>query len=84
MTIIDQVASGATRAGKEEGKDLFKILDRREAIIKAFSMANPGDLVLLTGKGAEQAICLANGGKIEWDERDVAREVLRSLLRGQK
>ncbi|MDP2944544.1 MAG: UDP-N-acetylmuramoyl-L-alanyl-D-glutamate--2,6-diaminopimelate ligase [bacterium] len=74
LLIIGQVAAGVENAGKELNKDLFKILDRREAIKKALELAKEGDLVLLTGKGAEQFICAKDGQKIPWDEREVARE----------
>jgi UDP-N-acetylmuramoyl-L-alanyl-D-glutamate--2,6-diaminopimelate ligase len=74
--IIDSVASGAIEAGKILDKDIFKILDRREAIKFAIEQAQAGDLVLLTGKGCEQAICVAGGCKIQWDERETARQLL--------
>lgn len=74
--IIDDVAEGALKNGKSLDQNLFKIIDRKEAIKKAFALAGPGDLVLLTGKGSEQAICVADGKKIPWDERVVARELL--------
>jgi len=77
--IIRQVAEGAVGAGKKVNQDLFKILDRREAIKKALSLAKEGDLVLITGKGSEQAICAASGKKIPWDDRVVAREELQKL-----
>lgn len=76
--IIDQVAAGAIQTGRILGKDLFKIIDRREAIRFALSLAQAGDLVLLTGKGCEQAICVANGKKIKWDEREAVRELLNT------
>jgi UDP-N-acetylmuramoyl-L-alanyl-D-glutamate--2,6-diaminopimelate ligase len=78
--IIEQVASGALKAGKILDKDLFKILDRREAIKKALKLAKKDDLVLITGKGAEQGMCLANGQIIPWDDRKVVREELAELL----
>jgi UDP-N-acetylmuramoyl-L-alanyl-D-glutamate--2,6-diaminopimelate ligase len=77
--IIDQVAVGAEMAGKKLELDLFKIIDRREAIVKALSLAQEGDLVLITGKGAEQYICLADGKKIPWDDRRIVREELLHL-----
>lgn len=80
MTIINQVAKGAERDGKREGENLFRILDRREAIRKAVSFAHNGDLVLLTGKGAEQAIMVKNGKNIPWDERDEARKAIHVTL----
>jgi len=77
--IIDQVAMGAANAGKILDKNLFKIEDRREAIKKSLTLAQTGDIVLITGKGCEQAICAAGGVKIPWDDREVVREELRRL-----
>lgn len=79
LSIISDVALGALEVGKEEGLNLFKILERREAIRKAFSLAAADDLVLISGKGAEQYICGAGGQKIPWDDRRVAREELQNL-----
>lgn len=75
--IIDQVAAGAQQAGKIEGANLFSILDRTQAIQKAINIAQSGDVVLLTGKGAEQAMCIAGGKKVKWDDRQVARDALK-------
>ncbi|MEA3463869.1 MAG: UDP-N-acetylmuramyl-tripeptide synthetase [Patescibacteria group bacterium] len=77
--IIDQVAVGAEHVGKKIGDNLFKILDRREAIRKALFLASKGDVVLITGKGSEQAICIAGGEKIKWDDREVVREELQKV-----
>jgi len=77
--IIDQVAAGAADAGKAVNQNLFKIEDRREAIKKALSLAQADDIVLITGKGCEQAICVAEGKKIKWDDREVAKEELKKL-----
>lgn len=78
--IIDQVAAGALEKGKILDQNLFKIGDRRDAIRKALNLAKEGDLVLLTGKGCEQAICVSNGRKIPWDEREIARDELKKLI----
>jgi UDP-N-acetylmuramoyl-L-alanyl-D-glutamate--2,6-diaminopimelate ligase len=75
--IIDKVATGAKN--KEDNKNLFKILDRKKAINKALSLAQEGDLVLITGKGAEQAICVANNKKIPHDDRQVVKEYFQNL-----
>jgi len=72
--IINQVAAGAEEAGKVLNTNLFKALDRREGIKKALELAEEGDLVLFTGKGAEQHICIENGQKIPWDERVIVKE----------
>ncbi len=79
--IIDQVAEGAIYAGKTLNKNLFKILDRGEAIKKGISLAQKNDLVLITGKGSEQAICIADGEKIPWDDREVVMEELKKILK---
>ncbi len=50
------------------------IIDRREAINKALSLAQPGDTIIITGKGCEPSICLARGQQIPWDDREVVKE----------
>jgi len=81
MEIIDAVAKGAIAAGKVLDENLFKRYDRKEAIEKAIGLADEGDFVLVTGKGAEQAIAVAKGKKIKWDDRKVIREILKSKIR---
>jgi UDP-N-acetylmuramoyl-L-alanyl-D-glutamate--2,6-diaminopimelate ligase len=77
--IIKEVSYGAEKEGKKEGEDLFKISDRGDAIKKALEAANENDIVIITGKGSEQAICVANGNKITWDDRAVVRGLLSSM-----
>jgi UDP-N-acetylmuramoyl-L-alanyl-D-glutamate--2,6-diaminopimelate ligase len=74
--IMDQVALGAEKTGKKINENLFKILDRREAIKRALEIAKKDDIVLITGKGSEQAICLAAGEKLNWDDRAITRGLL--------
>jgi len=76
--IIHQVADGAVAVGKVIKENLFREPDRRKAIAKAFSLAQAGDLVILTGKGSEQKMAI-KGGYVWWDERVVAREELKKL-----
>lgn len=57
---------------------MFVIEDRREGIKKALSLATEGDIVLITGKGAEQSIVI-NGKSSPWDDRLVVREELEKL-----
>ncbi len=77
--IIDQVAAGAIEAGKKSNKNLFKIFDRRQAIAKALGLAQPNDVVLITGKGCEQAIVVKDNKKVAWDDREVVREEIQKL-----
>jgi len=76
MEIIQDVASAVKKAGKRKGSNLFLMLDRRKAINKAVLRAKQGDLVLITGKGSEQAMCIKGGEMIPWDDRAIAREAL--------
>ncbi|MCH5153912.1 MAG: UDP-N-acetylmuramoyl-L-alanyl-D-glutamate--2,6-diaminopimelate ligase [Clostridiales bacterium] len=49
--IIDEIASGIDEIGKTNYQ---KIVDRKQAIREAISMANKKDIVLIAGKGAER------------------------------
>ena len=55
------------------------ILDRREAMSKAFKMAKKGWVVFMTGKGAGPYIMGPNGLRTPWDDATVAREELTKL-----
>jgi UDP-N-acetylmuramyl tripeptide synthase len=43
-------------------------------------MAQDGDLVLVTGKGCEQAMVVAGGKKVPWDDRERLRRAIRERL----
>ena len=74
-TILDEIAKGAEQAGRNRGKDLLLIADRRTAIETAFAQAKPGDIVLLAGKGHEQSIIMKDGA-VPWDEHTEAVDAL--------
>jgi UDP-N-acetylmuramoyl-L-alanyl-D-glutamate--2,6-diaminopimelate ligase len=71
--ILRDIAIGAEEIGKRQGRDFRCIADRTEAIRTAFAYAQPGDTVLLAGKGHEQSIFMGKD-KLPWDDRQVARE----------
>lgn len=73
--IMEQVAEGARKAGMKDGENLFLVDDRREAIREALKLAQKDDLILLTGKGSEQAM-VVKGELTPWDDRKVVREEL--------
>ena len=78
--IIEDIVVAAEAEGKVRGKTIFAIEDRRGGIAKALALAKPGDLVAITGKGAEQTITI--GGKTTpWDDRVVVKEELKKLLK---
>lgn len=70
--IIEQIESGI----QDKEKERHLVLDRKEAINKAISLAKPGDAVIITGKGSESLMCLANNQRIPWDDREIAKEIL--------
>ncbi|MCL5947471.1 MAG: UDP-N-acetylmuramoyl-L-alanyl-D-glutamate--2,6-diaminopimelate ligase [Chloroflexi bacterium] len=76
--ILDEIAMGAERAGRQRNRDFFCIADRRAAIAFAFEHCRSGDTVLLAGKGHEQCI-LVGDDRLPWDDRIVARELLHGL-----
>ena len=69
---------GATKQGKVLGKDLFKELDRGEAIELAIKKAKKGDLVLILGKGHEKTILRADGPH-DFEDIKVARKILKAI-----
>jgi UDP-N-acetylmuramoyl-L-alanyl-D-glutamate--2,6-diaminopimelate ligase len=73
-TIIREVAAGADGA-----KELEVVVDRRAAIALALGRAQPGDTVVIAGKGHEQGQEFEDGRKIPFDDREVAREELWKL-----
>ena len=79
VKIIEEVAAGvprgAGRGQKMGGESFFKILDRREAIEKAFSLAVKDDIVIITGKGAEECMVVGHE-KVPWSDKKVAKELL--------
>lgn len=67
------------RLGAGESGDHTTIPDRVEAINWAVSQAQPGDTVLLAGKGHESTLARTSGD-IPWDELAVAAEAIRGRL----
>jgi UDP-N-acetylmuramoyl-L-alanyl-D-glutamate--2,6-diaminopimelate ligase len=55
-------------------------VDRRAAIERGIERAEPGDIVLIAGKGHEQGQEFADGRKVPFDDVTVAREALRARL----
>jgi len=69
--IVDQVMEGAGSGAERE-------VDRRRAIGLAIDTAEPGDVVLIAGKGHEQGQEFEGGRKEPFDDVTVAREALRA------
>jgi UDP-N-acetylmuramoyl-L-alanyl-D-glutamate--2,6-diaminopimelate ligase len=81
--IIASIVAGAEGAAPTgEGSAVEVEADRRAAIERAMELAQPGDIVLIAGKGHEQGQEFEDGRKIPFDDREVAREALRGLTAG--
>ena len=78
-SIAEDIALAVEKTGKTRGENFFVVLDRREGIHKALSLANEGDIVFITGKGAEQSITI-DGVSSPWDDRIVVSEELKKIL----
>ena len=76
LLILNDIRVGLARVGKNY--DLM--VDRREAIFRAILQARPGDVILIAGKGHETYQILPTG-KIDFDDREVAREALAERKR---
>ena len=78
--IIDEVLAGALKnENRVLGKNIFRIIERREAIKKAVELAQAGDVILFAGKGGEKWMNIAGNKKIPWDESEIVREEIKNL-----
>lgn len=67
-------------AGMGEGTDHFEVVpDRRDAIARAIAIANPGDAILIAGKGHEDYQIIGTE-KHHFDDREVAAEELKKVF----
>lgn len=72
--IIDDILEGM-----RDSRTPYKVIENRiEAIKYAVSIAQPGDIIVLAGKGHETYQILKDG-TIHLDEREVVAEALKSI-----
>lgn len=81
-TIMEEIARGCKKAGREEGTDFWRIGDRGEAIQFAIDRAEPGNLVIITGKGHEKSMCFGTT-EYPWSDHQAVKESLMRRLGGQ-
>lgn len=73
LDIMNEVASGV------KNKKAKKVLERRDAIAQSLRLAKEKDIVMITGKGCEPWMCIANGKKIPWDDRKMVKEEFNKI-----
>jgi UDP-N-acetylmuramoyl-L-alanyl-D-glutamate--2,6-diaminopimelate ligase len=76
QAIIDEVFAGVLEAGKQEHKNAWRILSRREAFKKAIELSQNEYIIIITGKGSETSIMRAGGVKENWNDTE---EILKLL-----
>lgn len=75
QTIIEEMEAGVEG---QNFKKTMSILDRKQAIKTACQMANPGDIILIAGKGHE-AYQEINGVRHDFDDMQIVQELLKQL-----
>ena len=75
LQILHEVEQGLV-----SGKTWESIVDRRAAIHRAIDLAEPGDIVVIAGKGHEDYQIIGDT-KHPMDDREMAREALEALPR---
>ncbi|MBI3809816.1 MAG: UDP-N-acetylmuramoyl-L-alanyl-D-glutamate--2,6-diaminopimelate ligase, partial [Nitrospirae bacterium] len=77
--IISEIIPGVQAGLREAGRGRYVVhADRRAAIEEAMRLAQPGDLVLIAGKGHENCQIIGKN-KHPFDDRVVAREAIEAL-----
>lgn len=84
-SIMEQVAEGIHKGGKKNqwrlNRNYWKVIDRKQAIKKALKEAKKGDVVIITGKGAEEVMAVGEHEFVPFSDRKIAREELTRMFR---
>ena len=77
QNILDDILEGVP-SSMNHGEDYKVVIDRKEAIRFAIKQAQPGDLVIIAGKGHENYQIIKTE-KIHFNDREVAEEAMRRI-----
>ncbi len=81
--IVDEIEKGIREVDPAKASHAIRIMDRAEAVRKAFALARAGDVVIGTGKGSEEWIHIANNRKIPWSERAAFEAAMAEKMDGR-
>lgn len=83
-TIMEEVAEGIFKGGTKHqwrlNRNYWKVLDRKQAIHKAIKEATKNDVVLITGKGAEEVMAVGLHEFVPFSDRSIVRDELVRLF----
>ncbi|MEI7844818.1 MAG: UDP-N-acetylmuramoyl-L-alanyl-D-glutamate--2,6-diaminopimelate ligase [Chloroflexota bacterium] len=80
--ILQEMIDGAVKMGGVEGRSVWRVRDRGDAIRLAIKFSQPGDLVIACGKGHEQSMCFGTTEYL-WDDRTAMKAALSEHLKVQ-
>ncbi len=75
--IITAVQAGVKH--KTVGQTLYTAPNRADGIRQALDLAQPGDSVIISGKGAEEVMAVAGGKLVPWSDRKVVERALAKI-----
>ncbi|NTV41171.1 MAG: UDP-N-acetylmuramoyl-L-alanyl-D-glutamate--2,6-diaminopimelate ligase [Candidatus Moranbacteria bacterium] len=76
--IINEIFAGVMAEKRIESENCWRIVDRRQAIAKALSLAKPDDIICITGMGNFETMVVGDE-KIPWNDRQVIEEELGKM-----
>jgi UDP-N-acetylmuramoyl-L-alanyl-D-glutamate--2,6-diaminopimelate ligase len=74
-TIMDEIQSGI-----KPGATVYRYANRQKAVTYALSVAKPGDLVIITGKGHEQSLCRGTQ-EYPWSDQREVKKLMQAKLK---
>jgi UDP-N-acetylmuramoyl-L-alanyl-D-glutamate--2,6-diaminopimelate ligase len=74
--ILAESVAACEAEGRQEGIDLWRVMDRGQALRFSVELARPGDVVVACGKGHEQSMCFGTT-EYPWDDREALRRALQ-------
>ncbi|MFH1669983.1 MAG: UDP-N-acetylmuramoyl-L-alanyl-D-glutamate--2,6-diaminopimelate ligase, partial [Patescibacteria group bacterium] len=78
----EKIISEVFRGIDQSQCEATRISDRREAMEWIFAQAHPGDAVILCAKGSDTTMWTTHG-QVPWNEREIARELLKERVKGK-